>query len=125
MAAAKWVNAEQRAKHTRLSRGAEMARLGITPGDIELSELFAEATANPQGMRKEELFRIFTEGSIEDASAKNKAAAKQFALDNLGPDTRAVKLGNPYKNKGVLATFGNFYPKDTYFRALLSGLGGK
>lgn len=93
--------------------------------NLKLGTIMEEATSSPDGIRKDELFRILTGESVSGASARDKASAKQFALDNLGPDTRTKQLGDPYKYKEVLNLFSQFNPGDPYFKALYAGLRGK
>jgi hypothetical protein len=88
--------------------------------DRKMQDILRRALSNPQGMEKEELFRTLTDSTLPFSPQH-----RQFALDTLGPDTRATKLGDPYKNKEVLGLFAQFNPGDLYFKALLAGLGGK
>jgi len=86
----------------------------------EMKDILLRATSNPQGIEKDELFRILTTSSLPFTPKQ-----RQFARDNLGPDTMGGKLGDPYKNKEVLQLFSKFNPADNYFSALYAGLRGK
>jgi hypothetical protein len=123
----KWINAEQRAKRKRLIKETSMANAGISQGDLALDKLMQRATSNPQGIEKDDLFKILTGKDIPGTNPNSKAAAKQFALDRLGPDSRAKALvsQNRSRNKEILNLFAAFNPGDPFFKALYSGLRGK
>ena len=99
-----------------LSPGLQARRLSSE--EREMRDIWKKALSNPKGVEKQQIFRELTESTMPFDPRQ-----RQFARDELGPDTRTRKMElASNRNPQIAALFSQLYPQDRYFKALFAGL---